>query len=292
MTTPQFSAASLAHLLSIAELWIKREDLNISGSHKIRSIRKMIQGYLKKGKKNFVISSSGNAAIAAAFVIRDIPDAHVTIYVAHTIHPHKWKRLLDVIGAHKNISIEKAERAKQSAFLFSQHSEAIYLRGSTDPLATCGYWELADELSEIPNLQAIFIPTSSGVTALGIAEGFIKNKKMIPEIHIVQTSNVHPIASEAPPTKTHIPEEDASLSSAIVDRVAHRKKEVLELIQKSKGGGWIVQNQEILDAIHLGETHLGFSPSPDSALSLAGLSQAVHSGWQPRGAVMCLFTGK
>ena len=48
-----------------AELWFKFENKHHLGSHKGRSLPIMIEAELKNGQNNFVISSSGNAALAA-----------------------------------------------------------------------------------------------------------------------------------------------------------------------------------------------------------------------------------
>ena len=71
MTTPLVNAENLAKNLTIPALYFKREDLHPYGSHKGRSIPKMIEKYTKEGWKNFTVSSSGNAALAAALYIKE-----------------------------------------------------------------------------------------------------------------------------------------------------------------------------------------------------------------------------
>jgi cysteine synthase len=69
MQTPQLNHPKLAQTLGISELYLKREDLSLYGSHKGRSIPHMIKTYFGQGIRNFVISSSGNAALAAIHTI-------------------------------------------------------------------------------------------------------------------------------------------------------------------------------------------------------------------------------
>ena len=48
------------------EVLVKREDANVTGSHKDRGIWPLLDFYRKKKIEKFAISSSGNAGISAA----------------------------------------------------------------------------------------------------------------------------------------------------------------------------------------------------------------------------------
>lgn len=83
-----------------------------------------------------------------------------------------------------------------------------------------------------------------------------------------------------------------NLASAIVDNVAHRKNKILEILKTSQGVGWIATNDEIASAIKLVKNKTGIEISPNSALSIVGLTQAIENGLKWEGAVACLVTGK
>ncbi len=83
----------------------------------------------------------------------------------------------------------------------------------------------------------------------------------------------------------------SSLAGAIVDKIAHRKNKILELLKNSHGAGWVASNQEITDAISLLKQNENIDISPNSALSLVGLTQAIKAGWKFDGPIICLFTG-
>ena len=71
MITPQEKNDKIKKALKInADLYFKREDKHPFGSHKGRSLPIMIARHIKSGWRDFVISSSGNAAIAAAHAIK------------------------------------------------------------------------------------------------------------------------------------------------------------------------------------------------------------------------------
>lgn len=294
MKTTQQPFPELAQNLGIEELWLKREDTHPYGSHKGRGIPLMMREYHKReGIKNFVISSSGNAALAAAITVQkhhqNNPGDKITlrIFIGTKIDPEKLKRL-KVYVDNEAIFLEQVENPKQTAFLLDKKGEAKNLRQSTDDLALKGYFELAEELDKIPNLTAIFIPTSSGTTAQGLAVAFDKLTQH-PEIHIVQTTSCHPIAEAL----SSSPGQDntASLATAIVDKIAHRKTAVVEKVTQSKGTGWIVTNDEITSIQKLTKNLVNFPISGNSALSLAAIKKATASGRKFSGAVVALITG-
>ncbi len=325
MKTPQLPYPKLSEALGLTnEVWFKREDLHHYGSHKGRSIPLMINEYKKQGIANFVISSSGNAALAAILAIQKYNQnakgtpLKLTVLVGNKISPDKLRALQAPSSKLQAITIEQCERPKQQAFQIEKSGKAKWLRQSTDDIALLGYEELALELSKITNLAAVFIPTSSGTTAVGLHQGF-KKRNINPEIHIVQTDSCHPmvgnavIASEErakqPPNsqnqvnpenngiaasaRTSPPRNDTrSLASAIVDNIALRKEQVLETIKNSHGGAYIANNDEITSAIKMTKEATGIDISANSALSIVGLVQAVKTGKKWNGAVVCLITGK
>lgn len=298
MKTPQTTAPGLAKALGLPEVWLKREDLHPYGSHKGRSIPLMVDHYWhKEGVANFVISSSGNAALAAALTVRhhneNNPDKplQLTIFVGNKIPAAKLASLQKLTDSH--IAIEQVANPKQAAFKAEADGLAKNLRQSTDDLALQGYHELAAELLHIPNLQAVFVPTSSGTCAQALAEYFVAHANPIPEVHVVQTDFCHPIAAafQNPMCPTHgrTPEPPtSSLASAIVDNVAHRKFPVIDAVLKTKGSGWIVSDSEITYAMDQAKADT-LEISPNSALSIAGLTQARNRNFT--GPVVCLITG-
>lgn len=294
MKSIQVPCSAIAQACNVnGDVFLKREDQHKYGSHKGRSIPPMVKKYFKEeGITNYVISSSGNAALAAIHAIqvhnRNNPSKlKLTVFVGLNIDKAKLKMLLGIIED-VNITLEQVERPKQTAFQIDKEGTAKLLRQSTDENALAGYFELAQELDKIPNLQAIFIPTSSGTTAQGLGEAFqTEFLEQNPQIHIVQTTSCHPIAETF---DTDFTEAD-SVAGAIVDKVAHRKEEVLKNIESSKGSAWIVSNEEIATAQELAKNGCHVAMSANSALSIAGLKKAADHGFKFDGNVVCLITG-
>lgn len=291
MITPQKKANKLAKNIGLTTpLYLKREDLHPLLSHKGRSLPYMIEIYIAQGHASFVVSSSGNAALAAGLFIKKYNQKNkdklmLKIFVGENID-NKKLRLLKKLQD-KNISITKTKNPKQNAFQMNKNKTAKLLRQSTDDLALVGYKSLARELSQIKNISAIFIPTSSGTTAQGLYEAFQK-LKITPQIHIVQTTACHPLAEEFSKTKNI---SQKSLANAIVDKVAHRKEKIIAEIKNSHGFGWIADNKQIEETIKITQQAEKIKLSPNSALSIVGLRQAIKNNWNFTGPIVCLVTG-
>ncbi len=310
--TPTEAYPALADALSggikaFTGLYFKREDLHLYGSHKGRSIPHMIDVYLAEGARHFVVSSSGNAALAAGLYVNKLnakkefaaEPVMLEILAGKNINPKKLEKLQALRNEHVLVSMH--ERPLQVLFMKTKEAGAVPLRQSTDDIALEGYESLARELSEIPDLSAVFIGTSSGTTAQAIAHYFIAQKKSgklgstIPEIHIVQTESCHPI-SEAfiettgeflPDTETS----EKSLADAIVDKTAFRKAVLVPMLEKTGGAGWIVTNESIRIAQELSKKHAGITISTNSALSVAGVMNALYTGKTWKGNIVCIVCG-
>ena len=59
--TPLESFPALATRFNLDNIYLKREDNNPTGSHKDRGLAYHLSYYIKKGYRDFVISSSGNS---------------------------------------------------------------------------------------------------------------------------------------------------------------------------------------------------------------------------------------
>ncbi|MFB6181964.1 MAG: PLP-dependent lyase/thiolase [Candidatus Magasanikbacteria bacterium] len=294
MKTPQNKKPKLAKKLNVKNIYFKREDLHPYGSHKGRSIPKMINHYSKQDKRKFVISSSGNAALAAAKKVLDAEDEiKLKIFVGKKINTDKLTKIKELAQKSSQIELEQKQRPKQSAFQKNKESDWVYLRQSTDDIALKGYKILANELSKIEDLQAVFIPASSGTTAQGIFEGFKENKnnsKQIPEIHIVQTEYCHPIAEEF--DQDFQDQDNRSIASAIVDKIAHRREKVIEAVKESSGSGWVLSDEKIKEAQNIVKKNTDLDISANSALSIGALQKAKNQDWSWKGSICCLVCGE
>jgi threonine dehydratase len=250
----------------------------------------MIDYYYEKSDREFAISSSGNAALAAARYAKELnakntnnEPINLDIFAGNNIATHKLDKIKKLTDEHIRVLIK--ERPLQALTQSAQEGKRS-LRQSTDDLALVGYESLAKELSEIKKVGAIFIGTSSGTTAEALGEYFLKNKLPL-QVHIVQTSSCHPIADAF--ETFDIPDEK-SIADAIVDQTAFRKDKLIQLIRKTGGRGWLATNENIESARDLVLEHAdGLQISTNSALSVVGAMQAAYLGYEIKGAVVCMI---
>ncbi|MBX4209115.1 PLP-dependent lyase/thiolase [Candidatus Parcubacteria bacterium] len=291
MLTPQTEEKALAQALGVPKLYLKREDLHPYGSHKGRSIPMMIDIKVADGAKDFAISSSGNAALAAARHIQkknsEGHDLTLAILAGEHMNEEKKRALKNEI-TDERITIEETPRPLQALFRLIKGGGKESLRQSTDDDALLGYQSLAHEIAATPELSAVFIGTSSGTTAQALADHFAEHG-VHAQIHVVQTAGTSPIAREF---KAEESEPETSLADAIVDRVAHRKDTVVKAVEKTGGAGWIASNDDIRRAQSLLQEKACVDATPNGALGLAGLIRALKKGARFSGAVVCVITGK
>lgn len=293
--TPCTHEPALAKALGLESLYIKHEYQNPSGSHKDRTIWQLIDYYKEQGIKKFVISSSGNAAISAAYYTRLHHDILLDIFVSPNLPKTKQKRLNLLIEGADNINIQISKKAKADAFKLGSQKDYHFLRTSNDDIALQGYAslsiEICDQFAEHHDPIAdysFFVPTSSGTTLQGLYNGFVQ-EKVNPPLHIVQTTKVHPMAKFF---DTNFSRSDSSLASAIVDTIAHRKDAVIAALEGSQGHGWVIDDSQLQRAKALLETNADVPAiNWDNLLALAGLMKALNTGRDIRKAIL-LFCGK
>jgi threonine dehydratase len=170
--------------------YLKRDDLLELGCSKQRSLVLMIDSYVKSGVQKFAVSSSGNAALVSAYVaihnpgikeLKILLSGHETLGISD----YKLSKFIQVLGLsisvgelrkgyiYKNIEFVLSDNPKQQAFLLAQGGY-VNLRGSTDDTALEGFQSIGYELAKEIACDAVFIPASSGTTAIGVYRGLLQ----------------------------------------------------------------------------------------------------------------------
>jgi len=271
-------------LEKIGRFYLKREDLNPSGSVKDRAMISQLAWAEKQGNRKVAISSSGNAGISAAFWAPKF-NLEVFAFVSPQANRQKLARLKE-LGA----KITVTAKPISDCFKFCSANKAYDLRQSLDPRAILGYRLLGQELEANFSQakiqpEAIFFPVSSGATLRGVAQGLGR----LPRIFLVQPANHCPLAQLF--DQDYTPEKDR-LADGLVARIIPHKDKILNLIDKSRGGGVIVQNEAILKA-HSWLKNQGVITSFESAVALAGAQKIIFAKTiSPDKPVIILLTGK
>ena len=275
----------LAARCGLEALYLKREDLNPTGSHKARGAAFQVAAEAAAGHAGVVISSSGNAAVAAAayarpagltlaaFVSPDTPDSKL----AHLARLGAW--------------IFLTRRAIAAATAVSEALGWTNLRPSVNPLAPEGFMSLGWELAEAARdteaqadgagkaFDGVFTFVSSGASFVGVGRAFDRAEAVVGApvsvpLHPVQGAGAAPIAAEYEPDRADWPQGTVgSLGAKKTRRVGEAKR----LIAASGGSAWIADDEEAWSGLEM-LADAGIETSLEGGASLSAAVRAAASG--------------
>lgn len=267
------------------EIWLKREDLNPSGSFKDRGNTAKLAELRAAGVLGAVIASSGNAAISILYLLsqQPIPGFTLHIVVSPNANPAKLERIKQLLIEQPQHTLHLATNAKTAAAQLSVQHSVPNIRSAWDDALTEGYNTLGDELKE-QGAAAIFIPVSSGTAATGMTQHLSAGQ----QLHVCQTTKVHTIAEEF--DQVFEPTE-SSLADSIVDKSALRKPMVVQLVRQTGGSGWICSDANITEALRLANAQLEIPLGPTSGLAVASAIKAIRNSKQ-LSKIICICSGR
>jgi len=249
-------------LIKIDNIYLKREDLNKTGSAKDRAMIVQIKNLIDNGFKNAVISSTGNAAISAAHFCH-LNQINLTIFVSPKINKTKFNLLKE-----NDCEIFISNQPISEAIKFAKKNNYYLLRQSTDPSALIGYQEIGKELiKELPNITSIFVPVGSGTTLLGISQSLNPSVK----IYAVKP-------------------EDTILTDALTVKYQPLKNKVNSVVKNSSGSELIIKNSEILESQKMLESNQ-VETSLEGAMAFAGVQKAIKNNLKIGDYPVVILTG-
>jgi threonine synthase len=268
---------------------LKREDLNPAGSHKERAACYQVSKLYEQHRSVAVISSTGNAARAAARYMHCI-DGRLIAMMSPQTHAAK----IEVVLREKAFVIltpKPINHTRYAARIFNLPN----LRPSIDPQAVSGFMSLGFEIHEqFPGNppDAVFLFSTSGASLLGIARAFeIIVEKLhawphYPRLHAVQAGNALQLAENF--DAREISREPDSLAGRGGLSVSRLAQETAGYIRKTGGSAWAIRNQEIAWAEEI-LSSAGIETSAEGAASLAALRRYRSTGEQ--GTALVILTG-
>lgn len=265
-------------LIKLDNFYLKREDKNLTGSTKDRAIPLQIVNLQKNGYTKAVISSTGNAAISAAYYCQQ-KQIELTIFLSPKVSPQKLSLLKqfpsEIILSPKPIS---------SAIQFSKQNQAFLLRQSTDPVSLIGYQQISKEIiSQLPQVTSIFVPIGSGTTLIGISQTLPSN---VPIFGAQSAANC-PISKLF---DVDFRTENRLITDALSAKFLPQKKIIIDTINKTKGFSFTIQNEAIISANHYLESK-NIITSLEGALSFAAYQKAIKNNYPVGEHPVILLTG-
>ena len=160
-------------LQKFQQVWLKREDQSPTGSHKFRALVFQLSKLTAAQTPAAVLSSTGNAAIAATFY-----PAPIKIFLLLSPQTPPGKLAALKVDNHFRIPILSTRPIRLTKYL-AAHFHLPDLRPSQDPHAAQGFQTLGFELfHQNPNLRNIFSYCTSGASLAGLAAAYQKLAKI------------------------------------------------------------------------------------------------------------------
>ena len=288
--TPLVYACNISEKVG-AEVWLKVEGMNPTGSFKDRGMTVAISKAAEAGAKAVVCASTGNtSASAAAYAVKAGMQSVVLIPEGKIA---KGKLAQAVVQGSKIVQVKgNFDDCLTMARDMAAH-HPIALVNSVNPDRIEGQktaaFEIVDSLGDAPDIHMLPVGNAGNITAYW--KGFVeyKNDKVstkTPRMWGFQAEGAAPIV------RGHVVENPETLATAI--RIGNPASWQQALAARDESGGLIdmVSDEEILAAYHYLATHEAVFVEPASAASVAGLFKLHAAGKVDKGLkIVCTVTG-
>jgi threonine synthase len=273
-----------------AEVWLKYDGANPTGSFKDRGMTLAISKAAEEGARAVVCASTGNtSASAAAYAARAgltcavlVPKGKVAMgkMAATLVH---GARMLEVEGNF------------DASFDLARDLAARYpvtLVNSVNPFRLQGQktaaFEICDFLGRAPDIHCVPVGNAGNISSHWIgyteylADGVISDP---PQLFGFQAAGAAPLVQGEPVA------DPQTIATAIRIGNPASWDLAIDAARASEGGIWSVTDRQILAAYRM-VAREGLFVEPASAASVAGLLQAHEEGRVPPSAtVVCILTG-
>jgi threonine synthase len=263
-----------------ADVWLKIEGANPTGSFKDRGMTCAVSGAVREGAEAVVCASTGNtAASLAAYAARAglrgavlVPEGKIAAGKLAQALMHGAR----VVALRGNFD-QALELVRELA---ARHPVALV--NSVNPLRLEGQKTAAFEVAEVlPELEALSIPVGNAGNVTAYWKGF-------QELGLAPRMLGFQAAGAAPLVHGERVEEPETVASAIRIGNPARWEEAMGALTGSRGRVAAVTDDEILAAYRWLASHEGVFCEPASAAAVAGL---LRHGTMGARTVACVLTG-
>ena len=274
-----------------AEVYLKVEGMNPTGSFKDRGMTMAITDALRNGSRAVICASTGNtSASAAAYAAKAgmksavlVPQGKIAMGKLAQAVVH-GATILQVDGNFDDCLNLARDLAKQYPVALVNSVNPTRLQGQKTAA-----FEIVDALGDAPDIHCLPVGNAGNISAywMGFNEYFnddISTKR--PKMWGFQA------AGSAPFVAGHPIDKPETIATAI--RIGNPASWDYAVAARDDSGGLIdsVTDEQILQAYHLLAEREGFFVEPASAASVAGLLQQAERGLVPAGAkIVCTVTG-
>jgi threonine synthase len=283
--TPLVYACVLSDLLD-AEVWLKFDGANPTGSFKDRGMTIAMSRAAQAGARAVICASTGNTSASAAAYATKAGLASAVLVPDGKIAMGKLAQAV----AHGATIIQVAGNFDDCLTTARQLAERypVELVNSVNPMRIHGQktiaFEVVDQLGRAPDIHALPVGNAGNITAhwLGYREYAADGLCALPRLWGYQAAGAAPIVLG------RVVERPETIATAI--RIGNPASWEAAVAARDESGGVIgsVTDEEILDAHRLLSEREGIFCEPASAAGVAGLLAAKAAGSLPAGAVIAV----
>ena len=299
--TPLLAATRLGARHGFADLWVKEEGVNPTGSFKARGLAAAVTRATLAGARRFVVPTAGNAGVAlAAYAARAGVAARV---YAPASTPSTILRQIKSFGADLVLLDGHIGDCGKAARAYALDSGAVDVSTLREPYRIEGKKSLGLELAEqlgwtLPH--AIVYPTGGGTGLIGMWKAFGELVRAgwvtgsLPRMYSVQATGCAPVVQAfraGAPGCTPWPDPETIASglrvpSPLGDRL------MLAVLRQSGGEAVAVTDAQLAAAAAELQTLEGIDAAPEGGATLAGaLELKTRGAVKPEERVVLFNTG-
>jgi len=299
--TPLLRAPRTGARLGLANLWIKDEGTNPTGSFKARGLSAAITRALAAGAGRFVLPTAGNAGVAAAAygARAGVP---VRVY-APSSTPRTILGQMLVYGADLVLLDGHIGDCGQAARAYAAESGAVDLSTLREPYRIEGKKTLGLELAlqlgwTLP--AAIIYPTGGGTGLIGMWKAFLELRDAgwvhgeLPRMYTVQSSGCAPVvrAFESGADECAPWPDPWTVASGLRVPGPLGGRLMLRILRETGGGAVAVDDVDLVREAAAGAREEGVDLSPEGGAALAAAGVLRASGiLAPEDRVVAFNTG-
>ncbi|MDX6293612.1 MAG: threonine dehydratase [Kribbellaceae bacterium] len=273
-----------------AEVWLKREDLQIGRSYKVRGAYNLIAQLDETAKKAGVIcASAGNHGQGLAYSCHML-DVHGRVYVPRTTPRQKRDRIAALGGSQIEVIVtgDTYDDAAAAALAEATQTGSTLVPAFDDPRTVAGQGtvavELVDQLGRAPDV--LVVPVGGGGLIAGVTTWLAARHPGVRVVGVEPAGAASMAAALAAGRPVTLPHVDSFVDGAAVRRVGDV---TLPLVKASDVAMTSVPEGLVCsEMLELYQAD-GLIAEPAGALSAAALGRGVEV--HPGDTVVCLLSG-
>ncbi len=288
--TPLVSADAISRRVG-ADVWLKVEGANPSGSFKDRGMTAAISKVVAEGSTAVVCASTGNTSASAAAYAAKAGLRCAVVLPQGKIAAGKMTQA--VVHGAVLLAVDGNFDDCLDIVRALADSYPVSLVNSVNPFRLQGQktaaFEICDELGDAPDIHVLPVGNAGNISAYWM--GYREYAERGPATHTPRMWGVQ-AEGAAPFVKGEPIKNPETVATAI--RIGNPASWDLAVAARDESGGWIraVSDAQILAAQAMIAAEVGVFVEPASAASVAGLLAAAEAGEVPAGArITCTVTG-